>query len=96
MAIRNEIIVNVHPGRVLKRELQARGIKQKDFASEIGMQPTHLSALLNGKRSVSNETASRLERSLGIDAYFWLNLQAKYDYAAAMGLAVVLRPAAAL
>lgn len=43
----------VHPGGILKEELRSRGIRQKDFAGKIGLQPTHLSALLNGKRNIS-------------------------------------------
>ena len=38
----------VHPGMMIKPELVERGISQKDFAKMIGVQPSHLSEVLNG------------------------------------------------
>ena len=35
-----------HPGRILKSELDERNIKQKEFATTLGMQPSHLNAAL--------------------------------------------------
>lgn len=69
----------VHPGGILKEELKSRGIQQKDFAEKIGMQPTHLSALLNGKRNISVDVAAKLEHELGIPATFWMSLQDSYE-----------------
>lgn len=69
----------VHPGNILKEELISRGIRQKDFAEKIGMQPTHLSALLNGKRNISVEIAAKLEKELDIPASFWMSLQDRYE-----------------
>lgn len=82
METRNENITPfraVHPGGILKEELEARGIKQKDFAGQIGMQPTHLNALIKGKRNISPDVADRLERELGIPASFWMSLQSSYE-----------------
>lgn len=70
----------VHPGEVLKEELKERGIKQKDFAQQIGMQASHLSELIKGKRNVSQELAEKLDQSLGIPAIFWLNMQTGYEH----------------
>ena len=69
----------VHPGSILAEELKERGIKQKDFAKAIGMEPPHLSALIHGKRNVTPAIAYRLESGLGISASIWLNLQNKYN-----------------
>ncbi len=69
-----------HPGEVLKEELQFRGISQKKFASTIGMSYTALNEILNAKRSVSTETAMKIEAALGIDAHLWINLQSDYNY----------------
>ncbi|MBP5390590.1 MAG: HigA family addiction module antidote protein [Bacteroidales bacterium] len=68
----------VHPGEILQAELKERKIKQKDFAHSIGMQPSHLSALIHGNRSITPEIAAKLEKGLGISASFWKNLQNKY------------------
>ncbi|MDO8952365.1 MAG: HigA family addiction module antitoxin [Draconibacterium sp.] len=68
-----------HPVFVLKEELQARGIKQKEFALDIDMQPTMLNELINEKRSVTAEIALSLEKALGIPADFWMRFQAGYE-----------------
>lgn len=69
-----------HPGEVLKEELQYRDISQKKFAATIGMSYTALNEILNAKRSISTETAMKIEAALGIEAYLWINLQADYNY----------------
>ncbi len=66
-------------GEILKDELVARGIKQKDFANDIGMSATQLNEILAGKRGISAEVAIILEKALSINASFWNNLQAEYD-----------------
>lgn len=69
-----------HPGSVLKKELNARGIKQKDFAEAIGMLPPNLSELINGKRNITESIAIKLEEVLGIPFQNWMNLQNRYNY----------------
>lgn len=70
---------SVHPGEILGEELKARGISQKVFAEKIGIQATHLSALIHGTRSITSAVASKLESGLeGISADTWLRLQQEY------------------
>lgn len=69
-----------HPGSVLKSELRARGIKQKDFAQAIGMPAPNLSELIKGKRHVTEAVAIKLEEALGIPFLTWMNLQSRYHY----------------
>ena len=69
----------LHPGGTLREELRERKIKQKDFARSIGMQPSHLSALINGTRNITPAIAAKLEKGLGISASFWVNLQNNYN-----------------
>ena len=52
---------------------------QKDFARSIGMQPSHLSSLIHGTRSITPAIAAKLEKGLGISATFWINLQNNYN-----------------
>ena len=47
----------VHPGMMIKPELDERGISQKEFAKMLGTQPSHLSEVLNGKRALTTELA---------------------------------------
>lgn len=70
----------IHPGNVLKSELQARGIRQKDFATSIGMPASNLSELVKGKRNITESIAIKLEKALGIPFQTWMNLQNRYYY----------------
>lgn len=72
--------VATHPGSVLKKELKARGIKQKDFAEAIGMPAPNLSELIKGKRNITETIAIKLEEALGIPFQNWMNLQNRYHY----------------
>ena len=68
-----------HPGSVLKDELNARKIKQKDFAKEINMLATAFNEIIKEKRPISPDLAIILEKALDIEASFWVNMQANYD-----------------
>lgn len=69
----------IHPGEMIKDELQARGISQKKFAEIIGVSQTVLNEVLNGKRPVTTEYALKIEAATGIPAYIWVNMQAAYN-----------------
>lgn len=69
----------IHPGRVLKEELDKRELKQKDFASTIGMPASVLNDIIKEKRSVTPDIAILLEAALDKDAAFWLSLQSARD-----------------
>ena len=63
-------VMAIHPGEVLGEELKSRGISQKEFAQSVGMQATHLSALIHGMRNITPALAAKLETGLpGITAY---------------------------
>lgn len=72
--------IATHPGDILRCELQERGLKQREFAKMIGMQPSNLSALIKGKRNVTPDIAVKLENALSISFNFWMNCQANYEY----------------
>jgi addiction module HigA family antidote len=72
-----------HPGRVLKRELAARGLSANGLALALRTPANRITEILNGKRGVSPETALRLGRYFGNSPRFWLNLQTAYDLARA-------------
>ena len=69
----------IHPGEIIKDEIEYRGISQKELAAEIGIPASVLNAVLNGKRTVTTEYALLLEAALGIDADIWLRIQADYN-----------------
>jgi addiction module HigA family antidote len=69
----------VHPGEVLKAELEELGITPTEFARQIDVPPNRVSQIIRGKRAVSGDTALRLGHWFGTDPQFWLNLQAQHD-----------------
>ncbi len=69
-----------HPGEILWEELKERGIKQKDFAAQIGMQPSHLNDFIKGKRDLNSDMAIKFEAQLGIPYTDWMNMQSGYEY----------------
>lgn len=69
----------VHPGEMIKDEIEYRGISQKKLAAQTGISYTVLNEVLNGKRPVSIEYALLFEAALGIEANIWIKAQADYD-----------------
>lgn len=69
----------VHPGDILAEEISAREISAHALALKLRVPANRISEIVAGKRGVSAETALRLARFFGMDAQFWMNLQAKYD-----------------
>lgn len=71
--------VATHPGELIKDELQARNMTQKQLAQLAGIAESVLSETINGKRSISVNTAIALEKALEIPADYWMHLQTQYD-----------------
>ena len=69
----------VHPGDVLKGELEELGVSQSAFARQIRVPPNRISQIIAGKRSISGDTALRLGHWFGIEPQFWMNLQAQFE-----------------
>lgn len=69
----------VHPGEILKEELEVRGISQKKIAEIIKVSYTMLNEMLNGKRQLSAEVALLFEAALGVDADMLIGIQTRYN-----------------
>lgn len=69
----------IHPGEMIKDEIIARGLTQKELAQQMGVSYTVFNEILNGKRPVTTEYALLLEAALGTNANIWLGLQADYN-----------------
>lgn len=65
----------VHPGEVLKDELEETGLTQSALAEHIGVLPKTINEICRGKRGISAEMAIKLSKALGASPQFWLNLQ---------------------
>lgn len=69
----------VHPGEVLKDELAELGVTPTEFARNIGVPPNRVSQIINGKRSITGDTALRFGHWFNVEPQFWLNLQTQFD-----------------
>jgi len=70
-----------HPGRLLRRELDARALSANRLALDLGVPSGRITDILNGRRAISADTAVRLGRYFGNPAQFWLDLQSQYEIA---------------
>jgi len=66
------------PGDTMADLLEEKGWSQRELANRTGYTTKHISLLINGKASISEETALKLERVLGSTARFWMNREALY------------------
>ena len=70
---------SVHPGEVLKDELEEIGLTQTALAKHIGVLPKTINEICRGKRGMSSEKAMKLSKALGGSPRFRLNLQNKRE-----------------
>jgi len=76
-------MIAIHPGRILRRELEARRLSANALARALRVPPGRIVEILNGDRGISAETALRLGRHFGNGGRFWLALQSRHDLAVA-------------
>ena len=69
----------VHPGELLKDELEYRNLSQKAIAKQLRLPYTAFNETLNGKRSVTTDFALVMEAALGVPAYILVGMQADYN-----------------
>lgn len=68
-----------HPMDVVKEELAARGLSKKELAVRMGIAASNLSRMFRERQNLTVAVAEKLEKSLDIEASFWLGLQARYN-----------------
>ena len=69
----------IHPGEILKDELDEIGLSAKALAEALHVPPNRISQIVAARRGISADTALRLARYFGTSARFWLNLQQSYE-----------------
>ena len=70
----------IHPGETIREDvLKPLGLSVNRLAMDLHVPVTRMNEIVNGRRSITADTALRLARYLGTSAQFWLNLQARYD-----------------
>lgn len=68
-----------HPGTILAEEIEANNFSQIDFANLIDIKRSLLNEIIKGKRNINAELALLLEKTLGIDAEYWMEAQKNYE-----------------
>ena len=69
----------VHPGEILRDELEALDLTAKALANALGVPVNRVTMILNGQRGVSADTALRLARYFGTTPQLWMNLQKTWE-----------------
>lgn len=71
---------SVHPGEILFEDyIQPMSMSVRALSVALHVPYSRLCEIVDGKRSITADTALRLERYFGSEAQGWLNLQATYD-----------------
>jgi addiction module HigA family antidote len=71
--------VPIHPGEHLSVELTELGMSAAQLARNLAVPTNRVTAILNGQRSITGDTALRLAHFFGTSPEFWLNLQSIYE-----------------
>src|SRR5450756_2323423 len=71
--------IAIHPGEHLAEELNAPKMSAAELARRIQVPTNRVTAILNGQRAITGDTALRLAHFFGTSAEFWLNLQNLYE-----------------
>ena len=85
----------IHPGETLREDLDVLGMSAAELARRIEVPVNRVTQILNGRRSITGDTALRLGRFFGTSGEFWLNLQKLYELRRAEqknGAAIALLP----
>jgi addiction module HigA family antidote len=70
----------VHPGEVLREEyLNPMDLSVNALARELDIPATRIHEIVNERRGITADTATRLAQYFGGDASSWMQLQAMYD-----------------
>jgi HTH-type transcriptional regulator/antitoxin HigA len=83
---REQALESFAPGEYLRDELKARGWKQGDLATIMGIPAPVVNTIIKGKRAISLDIAKLLSAALGNSPGHWVNLQTTYDLSRSRGV----------
>ena len=69
----------IHPGEHLAEQLEALAMSAAELGRQLGVPTNRITAILNGQRAITGDSALRLGHFFGNSPQFWLNLQAVYE-----------------
>ena len=78
MTLKNQM-KPVHPGEILRDELDAIGLSPQEFANELDVGRNMVDLILAGKQDLNEDSALRLARYFGTTPQMWLNLQKTWE-----------------
>ncbi len=80
MAAKTKLLTPIHPGEILLEEfMKPKGISINRLARDLVVPPGRISAIVNGRRAITADTALRLGKYFGVSPTIWTGLQADYD-----------------
>ncbi|MBI3371012.1 MAG: HigA family addiction module antidote protein [Betaproteobacteria bacterium] len=75
-----KLLEPIHPGEILYEEfMKPMAVSINALAREIAVPPNRVSDIVDGKRSITADTALRLGKYFGVSPELWLGLQVDYD-----------------
>jgi antitoxin HigA-1 len=76
----NSLLQPIHPGEILLQDfMRPHLIGVDELSSVVGVPPTQIIAVLDGKRAITADAAFGLGSFLGTTTELWLNLQRDHD-----------------
>lgn len=80
MTTKHKRLEPIHPGEILLEDfMKPLGISINRLARDVVVPPGRISAIVNGKRAITADTALRLGKYFGISPGVWMGLQAEHD-----------------
>ncbi len=69
----------VHPGEYLEEIIESRKLKKENIAKRCGLSDKQISRILGKHANISSNTALAFEKTLGVSAAIWNNMNARYQ-----------------
>ncbi len=80
MATKRKLLEPIHPGEILFEDfMKPMEVSINRLARDTAVPPGRISAIVNGKRAISADTALRLGKYFNVSPEVWMGLQADYD-----------------
>jgi antitoxin HigA-1 len=87
MTTKHKLLEPIHPGEILLEDfMRPMGVSINRLARDTVVPPGRISAIVNGKRAITADTALRLGRYFGLSPQLWMGLQSEYDLRVAQRL----------
>lgn len=75
MQKRFETYKTIPIGKIIRRDLQKRGISQIHMSRQIGISYSHLNAIINGHRNIGSQLSQKIESMFDYEPHFLQRIQ---------------------